>query len=464
MIFVILLLTFQLFIPPVVGMANNHDFQRNMLWAGIQYPHLNGTYFDYINIKYNFSFYHLNSHFSSTSVLMMIGTLPNLLFRNDTFDIRVMGFIYSTILVFNFWMFLKISMKLPFKYIMTALVILVFCDIGYTTYFNSFYEEPASYVFLLFILTTTLYGFYYQSFKTSTLLSLLTAILLFILSKSQNSIIGLIFAFYGCRFLYMLNYSKTTITIFLIIVVVASGVCYLLSADPNANLYHTVFYGILLNSPTIQSDMKDLKLDPQFAKFIGEDYYSQKNDFTKNEEFYKPFYSNINFGKVILFYLSHPIKLFNNLKIAAKNAFILRIDYLGNYDKSAGKQPKAKSHAFDVWSRFQEKVFPRSIWFIITFLSVYTGVLAYIRKNQTNIIDKLKSEFLLLLPLMAALQLLACIIGDGQYELAKHLFGFNVIFDLMFVVAVQWLITFIHIRIQKNKSGNYLRPGVYPTS
>lgn len=146
---------YQLMIPPIVGLANNGDFWRVMKWGGIQYQtgkdedHL----FYYISRDYlikpetQWRFY-----VSSEIILSQIGLLFNKLISKDgLFDLRVLGFIHSLFFLSSLFLILWVCRKasIPYRWGMCILFLLMFCDVGYIAYFNSFYAEPASLIFLL---------------------------------------------------------------------------------------------------------------------------------------------------------------------------------------------------------------------------------------------------------------------------------------------------------------------------
>jgi hypothetical protein len=75
---------------------------------------------------------------------------------NAKFDITILGYIYILIFGLGIYFICKATAKYNMapwlRYLIVLLMLMMFTDVGYTAYFNSFYGEPASYVFLFLTL------------------------------------------------------------------------------------------------------------------------------------------------------------------------------------------------------------------------------------------------------------------------------------------------------------------------
>lgn len=156
----ILFVSCQLMASPIIGMADNGDFERIITHAGLyQLPKLsyNDIYFNYINRYFIFGKPLYNYYISSQTILVKIAMLVNkIIHPNAKFDITILGYIY--ILIFGLGIYFickaiaKYNMAPWLRYLIVLLMLMMFTDVGYTAYFNSFYGEPASYVFLFLTL------------------------------------------------------------------------------------------------------------------------------------------------------------------------------------------------------------------------------------------------------------------------------------------------------------------------
>jgi hypothetical protein len=207
-------------------------------------------------------------------------------------------------------------------------------------------------------------------------------------------------------------------------------------------LYNAVFFELLQNSATPREDLRQLGLNPEFAKYRGTQIFSPGIP-VEDPAFEAAFFDRIGSARLGLFYLSHPGRLAGVAQRAAQSAFSQRPPYLGNFEKSCGLGPRAQSHAFQLWSRLRESAAPRSLWFVAVFFAgSASAALAVFLKTSSR---QLKAVMVLQLALvaMAIEQLLAAEAVCGQYELTKHLFLFNLLFDLCLcadlVLACDWM-------------------------
>jgi len=104
-------IAYQLFLPPVIGMANNGDFARlaqrfNLVTTSHNYE---DQYFRYFELKWRFnpSDHWVSGFLSSESALIALSLPLNRLWSRDgLFDLRSLGFIHFAILLCAAWLFI----------------------------------------------------------------------------------------------------------------------------------------------------------------------------------------------------------------------------------------------------------------------------------------------------------------------------------------------------------------------
>jgi hypothetical protein len=142
--------------PPLVGQANNGDFERLMRWGQIRYitQDYAEKYFAWINHEFRIAGNPwLGYGFpSSEAVFIKLSAIAgDWLLPGDRFDLRILGFVHLLGFVAALWLLLRgwraYTQRSPFWLLPGFL--LLFCDLGYTAYFHSFYSEPSSLIFLL---------------------------------------------------------------------------------------------------------------------------------------------------------------------------------------------------------------------------------------------------------------------------------------------------------------------------
>jgi hypothetical protein len=148
------------------------------------------------------------------------------------------------------------------------------------------------------------------------------------------------------------------------------------------------------------------------------------------------FYNKISNGKLVKFYLTHPIRFLQGMELTADSAFVTST-FLGKYPRSYSETPVSEFDRFTWWSSFREKVFPHHFAFIV---SVYLLILFISIISYPNASAEQKNLIILLWSLMAIgmLQFPMPYVGNGEADTGKQLFLFNYIFDFLVVVAAGW--------------------------
>lgn len=363
------------------------------------------------------------------------------------FDVRVLGAIHLALFLLAVWMLLRLSARLGLatRAVISLLLALVFCDVGYAAYFNSLYSEPGSFVFLFLALAAAIW----LADRPDSLPRLgawLLACLLFVSAKPQNSLLAIPLAGYGFQIAYGLARDRRRVLVACSSVALLAAPIAISWSTPKwimqHYLYNAVFYELLQNSATPREDLQELGLNPEFAKYGGTNIFSPGIP-AEDPAFEAAFFDRIGSGRLGLFYLRHPGRLAGVAQRAAQSAFSQRPAYLGNFEKSCGLAPRARSHSFELWSKLRESGAPRSLWFVAVFFAgSAAAALAVFLKTGSR---QLKAAMVLLIALvaMAIEQLLVAEAACGQYELGKHLFLFNLLFDLCFcadvVLATAWV-------------------------
>lgn len=433
MLFIVI---FQLLIPPVIGLADNGDFSRITKWGGL----ITGSdyiYSSYINTKYLTGGNYSVGYISSEAIVFFIAKLFSIFSSQHYFDIRFIGLTHTLFFIASMALIMFSFRKIPLRYFLFVLVLLIFTDVGYISYFNSFYCDPASFNFLFLFIGFAAMVIFQKSYHPLVLFGLIVSSVLFVTAKAQNSLSG-IFIFIFMLGLSRINNAKRYLVFGSIVVLAVSLVTFINPQFKKENLYNAVFYGILRYSPTPQADLITLGLNPKFVALAGTSA-PEESKLIFTPEFRRDFYERIGFGKIIGFYLSHPGRLLAKLDLAAHNAYTIRPAYLGNYEKNVGVPRGTQSKTFSIWSTVKNQLFPKSIWFLAAFFGLNT-IISFVLCFRSQSYDNREiTDLIILLTAMALAQFATGVIGDGDYELAKHLFLFNVLFDIILIVDIYWI-------------------------
>ncbi len=445
------IIIYLLFVGPFIGVADNGDFLRMMNTIGLNYYDTGASYADqFFNFSHSsFAYENLFRGFYPSSQIL-IGLVPRLiggLIHGSFFDVRLLGAVYGLLLLAATWLLVKYNARGSYVtgLLLGAAILFVFYDIGYVAYFNSLFGEPVSMVFMLLTFALGLRLTSQEKPTTKGLTLFFIAILFLVTSKIQNAPIGIAFALIFLRFMMLDGEGKWrklalrfSIAIFLVSIV-------LYVAAPkdlkHINLYQTVFFGILNESPDVKGDLQDLGLPERLEVLAGTNYFQTDTVIKQDDPSLVPdFYDRVSHKDVLFFYLKHPDRLIDNMKYAASNSMAIRPYYLGNYEKSENKPAGALSYTYSAWSQFKNKHIPHTLGFLSIFYLVYFAGALFQYFRSRDIRGKVAGELLMLLGLIGIFSFLVPILGDGRADIGKHLFLFNVCFDMMVVVMFGWII------------------------
>jgi hypothetical protein len=432
----------------MIGVADNGDFARIMCEVGLYHqPTLsyNHTYLNFVNRYFLLGRPLYPDYLSSQVPLVAVAILINrLAFSKDIFDVTIVGYIY--ILIFGLGIYLickglrKNNIAPWLCYLAVALMAIMFTDVSYTAYFNSLFSEPASYVFLFLTVGLALNLSVVKPNRLG-LWAFFAASLLLISAKVQNITFGIVLLILsiGMFYLYENIIARKIIRYGAILIVVFTIGVY--AAEPvvlkHVTLYDSVFDGVLVHDASPATEMMQLGVDPRYSVLKDTVAYSHKININ-SEQFYRDFFSRISTADVVKIYCLHPRQLLTELQVVARNAAINRPGYLGNYERSVGLPPKSLSNRWSFWSLARKRFLPKSLWFYVGYFGLYFFAVTYSGIRSSNKQARLLVELCGALGLMAVLQFFA-VLGEGENELIKHLFLFDVVFDMTLLIAIAFL-------------------------
>ena len=455
-----LILVYQLFIPPLIGMADNGDFLRVLGRNGLSH---NATehkdkFFDFFNSKYRIIEPREDwgaPYKTSTALLMQPARWLSIKSgHTQIFDIRILAALYTLLLLFGSWLILTSarSLKIGLRLVISGLLIIILTDAGYVAYFNSFYSEATVLGFLVIGIGCSLILIARRSPHVLWLAGYFLAVTLAVTSKPQYVPLAPLFGLFGVFLARYVRYPyRYSVSSLMVVILLCVAAWYYRQTPPVFSVggpYVQIFMDMLPHSSTPRQDLEALGLNPKYEIYSGTNPYA--GPLNDDPEFRAEFLARISVRTVPLFYLAHPRRFYELCARCAKHMFWNRV-YLGYYEASSGKPPGSKPPA--VWSSVRERVFPKSLFFLLVFL--FTGVAAVVLFIRSSSATRRGLYVLyLLLVFIAATQFLTAILpGGGEPDLEKHLFMFNLAFDFSLVLIVTWSV---------NLAQNFRRPFTAP--
>ena len=438
------ILTYQLFIPPIVGLADQGDFVRTIARFGYGPQHRGSLKYIYVEPKYV-----PDPHFrepyweQANSEYLFVGAallLNKVVSRDGSLDITVAGLVHALAFLAAFARLLWVVRDERTHAFLWIGALVMLTDVGYAAYWNSFYAEPASCIFFLLLLAEAIEIARSSSLGTASMLRWSLWAVLWILAKPQNAPIGLLLGAFSLRLAMGSPWKPARLA--------ASGACamfvcaaYNVATMPiygrQANTYGMVFKGILGDSKNPEADLRTLGLDPQLAKYAGTGAWSAGTYFPQMAE--SGVLKHVNTFTILRFFLLRPARMWRRLHGLLPEITFMRWYGYGNFEPSAGRPPSAQSRAFTVWSGFHEHVLTAVSKWIVFALAAWPVLAAWQWLRDRDPARRRRLEMIALLPLCALAALFSAVYGDA-FDVIKHMYLFNLLLDtcLLYVASAAW--------------------------
>jgi hypothetical protein len=433
------ILSFQLFVRPVVGLADQGDFTRVIGRFGYgavdksaEYAFVARKYAPEPNARLRV-YEQLSSEYIFVGAAILLNKGVSL---DGSLDITIIGFVHMLAFLYAFYRLLLVTGPLRAAPLIWILALLALTDVGYAAYWNSFYAEPASCIFFLLLLAESIAICRTQEVPSAEAVRWALWAVLFVMAKPQNAPLGILLALFVFRLHAWSKSSAGRVAIAGSLAIVAA-VVFITVTSPVANMwsstYDQVFMAILPESKTPAQDAQALGLTPDWLKYSG------TGAWTEGTNLYEAVKSGvigktITHGSIARFYLLRPARIWRHAKRVLPVAFSLRPDTCGNFERSAGFAPGAKSQTSDAWSGFHEHGLTACGKLILIALLICPVICAAAWFRTAR--DARRSlEFFGLLSICCLLSFVIAICGDA-WDNVKHLFLFNLLLDTWMVAGI----------------------------
>lgn len=453
------ILIVQLFVPPIIGLSDQNDFRRVIGVFGYgPEPSDPPATFAWVAPKYipDPAFRARGmEHFTSEYLFAVAALAVNkVISRDGKLDIEVMGLVHALAFVAAFMRLLFVTRNLRARTLIWIAALVILTDVGYVAYWNSFYTEPASCIFCLFLLAESIEMCDIGRVSAASLIRWTLWAVLFTEAKEQNATSGLLLALFSALLWTWAPDRRARCTAAVCAAVLAAVSSLSLATVPRdsntARIYEMVFLAIVPESRNAATDLATLGLDPQLRDYSGTGPWSAKTAYPALVES-GALGRIITPMKIVEFYLLRPTRLWRHIQSLLPVATRLRPDGFGNFEFSAGLPPETRSRTFAAWSAFHEHVLPHFTKFMLFALLIPAPFALWnrIRKRARS----LWIDFAGLLAASCLLAFLTAIFGDA-WENVRHLFLFNLLLDTTLVAAGAWCWSFA-----KSKNGLMAKQG-----
>lgn len=452
----VILSILMLFVPNYLGVADDGSLTKVMNSAGLNYiqkdvDEIYNNYFirTYTNVL---SDYQKATKTVSSHIIIVKAAvwLDNVITRDKYFDMRFLGLIYTLIYAPALWLFVKQAcarMKRFSEGIVIGLVgILMFADISYITYFNSFYPEALWFIAFMYCIGGALA---FQEDNSvgkdfACLMLILLSALVLISSRQQCAIIGILVAVYILKLMFIRRHWLWSFACvsFAVLLMFASLICMMhLDSDfDQRSKFHAMTRGVLFQSKDPSKTLEEFGIASSYEMLTDAssyDYLPLVKAYN-TEVLDEGFYSKYSIMDIFTFYVKHPGELFSMLDVAVKASFSIRRSYCGNYEMSVGLPPQAKSLFWSGWSTFKDNSAPKTIGYVIILVA---GIImlfgkSYSLRPERNRRSTVMIDVMMLVLVICLSQAIITIVNSGDAELVQHCFllGFGI--DIMSYFAL----------------------------
>ena len=455
------LLVGQLLIPPIVGLADQGDFDRLWRWFGIESAVTDPEqrYFRYLIREWRIDPHTAEtSGFLSADLLFVAASvqLNALLSKAGTYDIRALGAVRIAALLFVAFLLLRAAGRggLAMRVVTAIALLVVAADVGYISYFNSGFTEPASVLFGLLTIALFIRLSVGQGNRSLNLAAFVASGMLLIWSKPQNVLLAIPLAFLTWRIAGLEATNRWRVgAIAGAALIVASAVLYRAFPPPvwyTQQIRHiAVFNSLLLASPDPAADLRALGVDPRWVSLAGHFPWSLQTQ-RHAGELQAEFHDRVDDRAIVAFYLRHPERILPLLKLSASQALAVRVG-VGQFEASSGRPPFSRATAFALRSDFVRESGPHRFRWVVALLGVAVLVACAAWRTARTHAQRLLAEGTLMLAVAAIIQYVIVAVLQGPVAVSKGMLLFAFFYDATIVAAVAII---VHRIAEYRRGGN----------
>lgn len=439
-----------------VGLADNGDFTRAMKWissgpVGIEpnWPQKGTEAWSRRFFNYWIPYWKLEWNMSklppsSVILLWLPGALLNyFLYSTKILYLPILS-LFPRFIIFIFVLLLFKWIESQYKYRLLFLlglgvpITLITTSTDYVVYFNSFYQETASFVFLFLFLASILILKKHHSIYS--LIFSITSLLLLVTSKASNvywSIIGIPFVFYIWSMNRQINlHTKLGVGLALTLGLTLVWLLVTVRGSVRDNAYNSLFFGVITFSDNPSKHLRLLGFDQEASRYIDTSSYS-----ALGRECLAKYESQITHLSTFKVIWNEPAILFKSLKYALDRMQKVKLDYLGRYafDDPRNAERGWEVSALNLWGLFKSRFFPVGYGLGVTLVIFLLWFIVNLKQDgfyrDLAIVG-------LICTIACGADIMVAILGDGKYELVKHLFLSNLLFDIAAIAFLNSIVVF----------------------
>jgi hypothetical protein len=424
------IVSFLLFIPPAVGLADNGDFAKIIGRFDLYQPNQANGFAD---TTYRIDpLHHWTGDVISSEILpAAVAVGLNRIFSSSTFDMRWIGAVHAALYLLAFYLALPLMRGLPLlgRLILLAAIVAILGDVMYVSALNSFYMDTAAWIFLC--LCVVLYLRALRRCSRADRIGLLICLALLIASKTQHIVAGCVIFALMLLTRRQLGLTRAWLGSAALTTAASMAIAFIGTPPGYATIqsFNIIFYELLPHSDNVHRDLAQLGLDDSYARWSGMHTYSEGSPMTADPQFSRVFGGRTGQGHIAAFYARHPGEAWRLLIAAMAEAGRQR-PYLGNYDRRSARE-FTESNSFAVWSSLKRALFWHNGRLYLAYVLGLLGLLCFLGWRRRIFAGVVAFSVLTII------EMSICSLGD-VLDTLRHEWVFNGLTDLavVFVVAL----------------------------
>ena len=440
------IVSYQILVPPVVGLANNGDFGKVIGVFNLTGPIEDENGWADSRWEFNPRKHYWAGFYSSEHLLMAAAIAVNTVFSKDGyFDLRAIGLIHGALFLLALgllWTLLEEAPR-PLRLATCGAALFCFTDVMYVSYLNSFYMDVAAWLFLS--IAAMLYLRWLRWRRRPDGMCFAFCCAMAIASKAPHGIFGFWLAALVLAGGYPLWPKQRRWTVASAASLSLLAALWITKSAPpdyaSRGVFTMAFYRILPHSKNAGRTLRDLGLDESYRRYIGMHSFSEGSPMS-DDAFIERFRQRISFSGLAWFYLTHPRDTYMALRFSLNEAGTQR-PYLGNFDRHMGYPRFQTSRAFAFWSDLKKAAFDqKGSRYFFTFLGLAGAVAALLAAQCRSLHPGAVAGGVALIG-MAFTALCVASLADAV-DVPRHHLLFYVLFDMLVVLLVhlgvrEWL-------------------------
>ncbi len=437
---------FQLFVPPYMGWSNDGSLDSVLADAGLSRmdPEDKESYFSYYERTYVISPQPDAPGTTPWLLKTVIRTavmLDTLFTRDLVFDMRFLALIYGIAYLSAAFLLLRALLERMQVYsegVAIALVsVLIMGDTALVTRFASLYTQPLEWILLIGIVDAV-FAIAKKSGRGFGPAAMCLLVVMLMGINRYMALAGLVFSM-TCWRLTGLKVGGGRRTVFALMAVVLTvlsmmQIARLTAEQTPERKFNQMTRGVLFQAKDPERALAEFGIEPRYS-LLTDTYADQMFPVARTDScvLQEGFFDRYDTKRICVYYLRHPMSLLGLFDIGIQNSFASRPDYSGNYEKSTGLPPMAKSPFPALWSTFKEQTAPKTVGSVFILVMIFW----LIRRRKRNAADDsvmLSRTLLDVVLVFAAVEMLTVLIMSGDSELMRESFFMGASIDILVMI------------------------------